>query len=246
MQNNTVLLTGVSQGLGLYLCKELIKHNFKIIGIDLPDKNKLSPDLLKILTNYYSFDLSNTIAISKLINEIISENGNIHILINNAGIKSFKQLTAYSDEEYCKVVNVNFLAPVMLAKQLLPSMDKQEYGRIINIASNAGFEGYRTGSAYCSTKGALHLFTQAVAQELSKGITINTISPSTIATAEHIKSHPGINPGNLISPQKIASIIMKIIDGDLNGRVIPVIDFKTKIKYLLGNIRQNLYWLIRT
>jgi len=243
MPNKMVLLTGVAQGLGLYLCRELKSHGFNITGIDIHDTENLLPELQAILTNYYAYDLSETAGIPGLIRQIISENGNIDILINNAGIKSFRLLTEYSDDEFRKVIDVNFIAPVLLTKQLIPLMMEQQYGRIINIASNAGFEGYKTGSAYCSSKGAMHLFTQAVAAELKNNITINTISPSTIATAEYIKSKPGIEPSRFISPQQVSAMIFKIIYSGVNGKVFPVINFKSRIRYFAADLRKHLYWI---
>lgn len=242
MPYKTVLLTGVAQGLGFFLCKYLAEAGYSIIGIDLPVREQLSPEIHSILTNYYSFDLSDTPEIHKLIRRIIADNGNIHILINNAGMKSFKLLEEYSDNEFRKVVNVNFLAPVLLTKQLIPHMQEIKFGRIINIASNAGFEGYKTGSAYCPTKGALHLFTEAVAPELTKGLTINTISPSTILTPEYAKLNPGISPGRYIAPKKVAILILTIIRSEMNGKVIPVINFKSRLKYLIGDLRKYIYW----
>lgn len=238
----TVLLTGVSQGLGLFLCKELTKYNFNVIGVDQTDKSSLLPELHALLYNYYTFNLSKTTEIPILIRQIITENGSIHILINNAGMKSFKLLSDYSDDDFRKVVDVNFLAPALLIKQLLPFMREQKYGRIINIASNAGFKGYKRGSAYCSTKGALHLFTEAMAPEIPKGITINTISPSTISTPEIVESNPNIKLGKLISPQKVFTIILKIIGSEINGKVFPIINFRSKVKYLGADICKYLFW----
>jgi len=243
MQFNTVLVTGVAHGLGLFMCRELKGHGFNIIGIDICAAENLSPEIHSVLTGYYSFDLSQAAGIPKLISRIVSENGAIHILINNAGLKSFRLLSEYSDDEFRKVIDVNFIAPVILAKQLIPVMYKQKFGRIINIASNAGFEGYKTGSAYCSSKGALHLFTQAVAPELSNNVTINAISPSTIAIPEFSILNPGIDPGKFISPQQIFSLILKLIGSGMNGKVLPVINLKSRLKYFIGDLRKHLFWL---
>ncbi len=245
MQNKNILITGVSRGVGLYLCKRFASEGNKIIGIDLISEIDINPDLKQLLYHYYSFNLSQIADIKFLVKRIIEENTEIHVLINNAGIKSFKLLDEYTEDDFVLINKINFLAPAILTKHFIPYMNTQKYGRIINMASNAGFEGYSNGAVYCSSKGAIHLFTQSVAYELSKGVTINAISPATIATTEFLSENQDLDPKKFVQPEQIYKRIKKIINSELNGKIFPLISVRLMVKYLIKDFQKYLNWFFR-
>jgi NAD(P)-dependent dehydrogenase (short-subunit alcohol dehydrogenase family) len=240
-----VFLTGVAGDLGNYLCDNFVRDGFKVIGTDILPFDLLTPSLKEKLTGYYESDLLKSDIISSFIQKVFSDNKDISIIINNAGLKSFKILEDFDQKEFSNVLLINFLIPALITKESLQFFKSNNFGRIINIASNAGFEGYRKGSAYCSSKGALHLFTQSVSAELPGDITINTISPETFIF------HAGFNkknyniPSGLIHPSRIYKQVRNIISGDFNGRVIPVLCFKSRVKYFLRDLLGSIRWLIR-
>ncbi|NVO21367.1 MAG: SDR family oxidoreductase [Bacteroidetes bacterium] len=240
-----ILLTGATRGLGLFLAKRLHEANFRVIGLDLPAHDELSQEAKDQLEGYYSFDLTHINDIKSLISRIISENQHIDILINNAGLKSFRKLEDYETGDFSKVMDVNFMAPALLSKEVAVYMARQNYGRIIHIASNAGFEGYSKGTAYCSSKGALHLFTQAYSKELPGSVTINAVSPSSLSSLEPAALTGTPAPGSLIDPARVFTSITRIINSGVTGQVIPIISLRDKLGYLYRDMRKHFTWLTK-
>ena len=245
MNRKIVLLTGATRGLGRYFLERLAADGFSVIGMDLPGENMLPPEVRSLMTGYFSFDLADLDGIPALVGRIMAAHGEIDILINNAGLKTFGLLDEIPADLFRKVLTVNFLAPVALICEVLPSMRKRNSGRIISISSNAAYEGYIKGAAYCSSKSALNLFTTSLAAELKGDVTINAVCPSTIGTSEVLSQHPEAAPGQYIAPAKVYNVVRNLITSRENGKLVPVIRLKEKIRYLVtGNIT-FLSWIFR-
>lgn len=239
------IITGVAQGLGKFLAESLATNNIKIIGIDKVSysdiKNKMK------LEDYYCFDLRDIDKIPNLIKNILKKFPQIDILINNAGIKYFSLFEDINnDNTISDVITVNYVAPILLIKHILPVMKKNKFGRIINIASNAAFTGYIKGTIYNSSKSGLKVFGEALAKELSTDITINTICPATIATEEYKKKYPKFNFKKLIQPEEVVQVIENLIQSNINDKVIPLISIKSEVRYLLEDIKKHIKWLIKS
>lgn len=110
--------------------------------------------------------------------------GNPSILVNNAGVSLTHLLIDTSVDEWDRVMNTNLKSVFLCTKEVLPSMIRQRYGRIINIASIWGMAGGSCEVAYSASKGGLIAFTKALAKEVgSAGITVNAVAPGVIETA---------------------------------------------------------------
>ncbi|MCK4662440.1 MAG: SDR family oxidoreductase [Bacteroidales bacterium] len=240
-----ILLTGCTQGLGKFLCEEFYNSGYKIIGIDIKSEKDIDNDFFNMLEGYFQIDLREIYKINETINNILKVY-HIDILINNAGIKSFKIFSEFSNKEIDDIFFVNTIAPIKIIHAILPYFIKNKHGKIINISSNAAFQGYKTGSIYGSSKLALLNFTESIGKELyGSGVTINTICPSTIITKEFLIKYPNERTNrNLILPKSVFKKIVKIISSNQNGKIIPIIPFKTKIKYLFVNVFKNLKYII--
>jgi 3-hydroxybutyrate dehydrogenase len=109
--------------------------------------------------------------------------GRIDILVNNAGIAESAPLEKTSDELWDRIIELDATAPFRLVRALAPAMIANGWGRIINIASNAGVSGYGYSSAYCAAKHAMVGFTRALAMDLARtGVTINALCPGWVHT----------------------------------------------------------------
>lgn len=130
-------------------------------------------------------DLSNDNDLFNLIDKTMQRFGRIDILVNNAGISPFlvksEELTREMFEE---VIQVNLLAPFLLCREAGKIMMKNNWGRIINIASVGGMVGFQRQIAYSATKGALIQMTRVLAVEWANkyNITVNAIAPAYIST----------------------------------------------------------------
>lgn len=105
------------------------------------------------------------------------------ILVNNAGIAESATLLDTNDATWDRTLEVNVTAPFRLTRAVLPHMVQAGWGRVVNIASNAGLTGYAYTAAYCASKHALVGLTRSVALESARlGVTVNAICPGFVDT----------------------------------------------------------------
>jgi NAD(P)-dependent dehydrogenase (short-subunit alcohol dehydrogenase family) len=133
-----------------------------------------SPNLL-----YNIVDVSNFKNVKETVDEI-AKSSNIDILINNAGITgSTSSLWDYDVDEWNKIVQINLMGTFNCCKCAVPYMIKNDYGRIVNVASVAGKDGNANASAYSSAKAGVIGLTKSLGKELAdKNIAVNTITPA--------------------------------------------------------------------
>jgi len=110
--------------------------------------------------------------------------GKIDILVNNAGAAESAALDKTTDDMWDRIVELDATSPFRVVRALVPAMVKAGWGRVINIASNAGVSGYGYTAAYCAAKHAMVGFTRALAIDLARtGVTINALCPGWVDTA---------------------------------------------------------------
>ena len=132
----------------------------------------------------FQVDVTDLEAIYAMVNNIIEELGEIHILVNNAGITQDNLFMRMKPEQWSKVIDVNLNGVFNVTKAVIRSMVKQRSGKIINISSVVGFSGNPGQVNYSSTKSALVGFTKSLAREVgTRGVTVNAVAPGFIDTA---------------------------------------------------------------
>ena len=181
LKNRTAIITGGAQGFGLDIAKRFLKSGAKAIIWDI-DEDELkkainevdNPNLL-----YNIVDVSNFKNVKETIDEI-AKSSNIDILINNAGITgSTSSLWDYDVDEWNKIVQINLMGTFNCCKYAVPYMIKNDYGRIVNVASVAGKDGNANASAYSSAKAGVIGLTKSLGKELAdKNIAVNAITPA--------------------------------------------------------------------
>ena len=180
-KDRTALITGGAQGFGLDIAKRFLSSGAKVIIWDIDSKmleqaiNELdSPDLSSNIV-----DVSDYKEVEKCVNEI-TKKSNIDILINNAGITGpTAPLWDYEVEMWKKVVNINLMGTFNCCKTIVPNMIKNNYGRIVNVASVAGKDGNANASAYSVGKAGAIGLTKSLGKELAdKNIAVNAVTPA--------------------------------------------------------------------
>ena len=179
--NKTAVVTGGAQGFGLDVAKRFLNSGAKVFIWDIDEKLlKLAFDELKNPNLLYSVvDISNYKDVEKNVAEINSKT-NIDILINNAGITGpTGPLWEYDVDMWNKIVQINLMGTFNCCKAIVPTMIKNNYGRIVNVASVAGKDGNANASAYSSGKAGVIGLTKALGKELAdKDIAVNAITPA--------------------------------------------------------------------
>ena len=180
-KDRTALVTGGAQGFGLDIAKRFLKSGAKVIIWDIDPKmiKKAQKDLDNSNLSSNMVDVSNFKEVENCINEITKKT-NIDILINNAGITGpTASLWEYDVEMWKKVVDINLMGTFNCCRTIVPNMIKNNYGRIVNVASVAGKDGNANASAYSVGKAGAIGLTKSLGKELAdKKIAVNAITPA--------------------------------------------------------------------
>ena len=181
LKKRAAIVTGGAQGFGLDIAKRFLNSGAKVIIWDI-DK-KMIENTTKNLnnTNLSSniVDVSNYNEVEKSVSEI-TKNTNIDILINNAGITGpTATLWEYDIDMWKKVVEINLMGTFNCCRAIVPNMIKNNYGRIVNVASVAGKDGNANASAYSVGKAGAIGLTNSLGKELAdKNIAVNAVTPA--------------------------------------------------------------------
>ena len=186
IENRVAVVTGGAQGFGLAITERFIESGAKVVIWDI-DENEAKKALEKVNSKNLSYqivDVSDFKSINEKLSEIESSHGKIDIFINNAGVAGMNTTVAeYPIEEWNKVINLNLNAVFYCCKAVVPFMEKNNYGRIVNIASIAGKEGNPNASAYSTSKAGVIGLTKSLGKELAqKNIAVNCVTPAAAKT----------------------------------------------------------------
>ena len=218
LKDKTAIITGGAQGFGLDIAKKFLANGARVRLWDI-DENELknSTEILKNSNlNFDVVDVANNDAVVKTV-ENISKNQNIDILINNAGITgSTAELWNYDIDEWKKIVDINLHGTFYCCKAVVPIMIKNNYGRIVNIASVSGKDGNANASAYSSAKAGVIGLTKSLGKELAQyNIAVNAVTPAGAKTRildqmskEHVQRMLSKVPrGRFLEVEELSSLV---------------------------------------
>ena len=217
----TLLVTGASRGVGFEICKQAAAQGHTVIALS---RNILP---LKGIPNIHPFsvDLSNELEVVDFVKEISSSFKSIDVLINNAGSLINKPFLEISSSDFEAVFKVNVFAVASLTRLMLPMMNAK--GHVLNITSMGGVQGsakFPGLSAYSSSKGALVILTELLAEEFKdSGPSFNALALGAVQTEMLEEAFPGYK-----SPVSAVQMAEYIIDFALkghqfyNGKVLPI------------------------
>ena len=186
LKNRVAIITGGAQGFGLAISKRIIQSEGKVVIWDI-DENAIKSAIDEISSDNLSFkkvDVTNFVEIENALLETEKELGKIDIFVNNAGITGMNaKVWDYPLDEWKKVIELNLNSTFYCCKAVVPHMIKNNYGRIVNIASIAGKEGNPNASAYSTAKAGVIGFTKSLGKELAdKNIAVNCVTPAAAKT----------------------------------------------------------------
>ena len=180
-KNRTAIVTGGAQGFGLDIAKRFLDSGAKVIIWDIDTKmiEKVIKELDNPNLSSNIVDVSNYSEVERNVNEITNRS-NIDILINNAGITGpTATLWEYDIDMWKKVVDINLMGTFNCCRAIVPNMIKNNYGRIVNVASVAGKDGNANASAYSVGKAGAIGLTKSLGKELAdKNIAVNAVTPA--------------------------------------------------------------------
>jgi NAD(P)-dependent dehydrogenase (short-subunit alcohol dehydrogenase family) len=186
LNGRCAVVTGGAQGFGRAITERFVASGAKVAIWD-HDKT-LAENTAKAIgpdVTAFAVDVSDLAAVERAKDATLAALGKIDILVNNAGIAGVNKTVWETDlEEWRKVLRINLDGPFICCKAIVPSMVKQNYGRIVNIASIAGKEGNPNAAHYSASKAGLIALTKSLGKELAGfEIAVNAVTPAAAKTA---------------------------------------------------------------
>ena len=186
MERKAVLITGGTSGIGLAAAKIFLKKGYavSIAGRD-EKKGQDAERFLKTESENVSFirlDVKNPKECEKAVRDAEIQWGRLDCLVNSAGVYLEESAEELTEESYSHIMDTNIKGTMFMSKYALPLLKKQK-GNIVNVSSDAGLHGNFGCSLYCASKGAVTLYTRALALEAAPyGVRVNCICPGDIMT----------------------------------------------------------------
>ncbi|SKB42595.1 glucose 1-dehydrogenase [Dyadobacter psychrophilus] len=248
-ENKTIIITGAAMGLGLAVAKELALRGANLTLVDYNQqslsqaKDEISRDFPdnKIIT--VVADVSQEAAVKGYVDETINQFDRIDGLYNNAGIEGKQaSITEYDLDTFKKVIDINLMGVYYAMRYVIPFMQKQKYGRIVNVASVGGIRGVLNQTPYVATKHAVSGMTKNAALEYAKdGINTNAIAPGAILTPMVAEAFKQVNPEDpkaaeseyakanptkrLGLPEEVAKVVAFLLSDEcsyVNGQILAI------------------------
>jgi 2-dehydro-3-deoxy-L-rhamnonate dehydrogenase (NAD+) len=235
LNGRSAVVTGGAQGFGRAVTERFVASGAKVAIWDHDQAlaEKTAKEIGPAVT-VLKVDVSDLAAVEKARDATVNALGKIDILVNNAGIAGINKTVWETDfEEWRKVLRINLDGPFICCKAIVPLMIKQNYGRIVNIASIAGKEGNPNAAHYSASKAGLIALTKSLGKELAgHEISVNAVTPAAAKTAifdqmtqQHIDFMLSKIPkGRFVLVEELASLVSWLASEDCSFSTGAVFD----------------------
>jgi 3-hydroxy acid dehydrogenase/malonic semialdehyde reductase len=212
----TIIVSGVSSGIGRATAGMLIEQGYRVIGLA-----RRAGELVDMGAAYkgYTVDFSVVDTLERILKEIIKQEPDIFGAVCCCGYGEFQHLEQFSVENMRKLMDVNFISQAVLLKAIIPGLKKSSEGKVIIIGSECGLEGQKMATMYSASKFALRGFAQSLRKECaSANVGITLINSGLVDTPfyQDLNFQPGADILNSIQPEQIAQLIQTLFALDSN------------------------------
>jgi 3-oxoacyl-[acyl-carrier protein] reductase len=221
LKGKKIIITGGSLGIGKQTAKELVDKGAHVL-ITGRSLERLEKAKQYTGAQIMVFDISDLDSIKSNVKKCLDLlNGEIDVIINNAGVGVFQPLDEIKKSDFTTVFNTNVFGLTLFTKEFIPLMKNKKNGTIINIGSSASLKGFKYGSVYAASKFAVRALTQCWQTELRPfNIRVCQINPSEVTTAFSDKDRKERKEiDNKLSPNEIAHSIVSVIEMENKGFV---------------------------
>jgi 3-oxoacyl-[acyl-carrier protein] reductase len=231
----TVVVTGVSRGLGLAIATRIAADGYKVVGMSRGSSEAYEALMARLpgQVEFQPLDLSDVDSIAGVARETSQKSGPVYGLVNNAGVALDGVLATMRETDIEQVFRTNLIGPITLTRHIMRSMLSRGEGRIVNVSSIVASRGFHGLSVYAATKAGLEGFTRSLSREAGKRkITVNCVAPGYMETemmaglpAEKRESVRRRAPLGLPHPDHVAAAISYLLTPEactITGTVVTV------------------------
>lgn len=248
-ENKAVIITGAAMGLGLAAARELASRGANLVLVDYNQQciqeaqKEIEKEFPSVVLHTVVADVSQEEAVRNYVEETVKHFGRIDGLYNDAGIEGKQAgMTEYDVSVFKKVIDINLMGVYYGMRYVIPVMQKQKYGRIVNVASVGGIRGVLNQVPYVASKHAVSGMTKNAALEYGRdGIMTNAIAPGAILTPMVADAFKQVNPADpkaaeteyaqrnpakrLGLPHEVANVVAFLLSEEasyINGQTIAI------------------------
>jgi NAD(P)-dependent dehydrogenase (short-subunit alcohol dehydrogenase family) len=225
LENQVVIITGGTRGIGKGVVKLLLNEGVKTIVLAKSEDSieKLKCDFASVEDlDTYQCDITSSEQVSKVINSIFKKYGRIDTLVNNAGVGVWKPVEEMTEEDWDCQLNTNLKGAFLCSQAVYKIMMQGQGGQIVNIASDLAYNTTEKASAYCASKWGLLGLSHTMNKEGKKyGIRVTTVSPGLVQT--DFGGVPASKKTTGLTVETVAEQIITVIKAGKDAGAIDVI-----------------------
>lgn len=237
-ENRVAIITGGTTGIGAATARQLSKNGYRLFLVALSDPDKFEKELTRagVDVRFMDADLRDSQdSARRIVDATIAQWGRLDLLVNCAGIISYREVDEVTEKHWEEIFAVNLMAPFFMIQQAIPHLKKSR-GSIINVSSTNAWYPARKNHLYDSLKSALNNLTMGFSLELREfGVRVNAVMPGGVNTPlvdqwlriyrGHAPTEADLNNPALAQPDQIASVIAALASDEMNwvnGVELPV------------------------
>lgn len=230
LKDKVALVTGASRGIGAAIAVALSEAG-AAVAVNYRERADAAAALVADLNKAggravaVAADVSQAVAVTKMVDRVGAELGAIAILVNNAGLAIVRGVDNLTEEDFDKTITVNLKSAFLCTQAVLPSMRAKKWGRIVNVTSGAARGAGAIGPHYNASKAGMEGLTRGYAARLVKeGITVNAVAPSLIDT-DMMRGRSDLAAriplGRLGHSEEVAQAVLMVLGNDyMTGQTI--------------------------
>lgn len=223
----TIIVTGASGNLGAAIARLLSRHGAQLVLADMSAQKiaALREELASPVAEVADADVRTAAGCAKIADAALGRFGRIDGLANTVGGFKLASITAGASDDWAMLFDLNALSALRLSEAVLPAMDAQGYGRIVNIAAGAGQKSFAGAGVYAASKAALLRITEAISEEhKGDGVTANCVMPGTMRTPQNTAAMPDADQSVWVDKESVAALVAFLLSREaaaVTGAAIP-------------------------
>jgi 3-hydroxybutyrate dehydrogenase len=202
------IVTGAASGIGLACAEQLAREGCAVVIADINEKAG-TEHARRLGGHFVAADLTRREGCRKLVDETLRLHGSVHILVNNAGYQHVSPIEEFPEDQWDRMVSLMLTTPFLLTRYCWPSMQRQKWGRVVNIGSIHALVASPFKAGYISAKHGLVGLTRTAALEGGEyGITVNVVCPAYVRTPLVDNQIADQAKANRMSPDEVIEKVM--------------------------------------